>query len=495
MADGIERWGGRHPPLASLWAETWTVLIALVLLLVLRRLVAREARRRASTPAVFLLVALLLRMAVPAVPGSTASVLGLLAVLCLVVGLVGIVVLVVFDVALRRRAIPSVVRDMTQIVAVAIVFVGILFERGFDPVSLAATGGVLTAVVGFALQSTIANVFAGVALPIEHQIGIGDWIEVGGVVGRVHEIKWRATAVVTKDGDTVIVPNNQLITTSVTNYSRPTPAHRAALEVHFSYRHPPNEVRAMLLDAVRGPSGVLQQPPADCFPVRFGESGVTYLLRVWVDDFLTLDPVLGDVRARVWYAARRAGLEIPYPVRTIVAAAAPAEAADDRLAALDRIDLFAPIEGASRARLAGEMREQRFGAGEDVIRQDDPGDSLFIVARGAVDVRVAVDGVRRSIARLGPGQFFGEMSLMTGEPRQATCRAATDTVCWVVDQALFRSVLDAQPSIAEDISGILAERQVELDASKEDLSAEAHARRTHETRSRLLGAIRRAFAA
>ena len=178
----------------------------------------------------------------------------------------------------------------------------------------------------------------------------------------------------------------------------------------------------MLLDAVRGTKGVLQQPPPDCFPIRFSESAVTYVLRVWADDFLTLDPVLGEVRGLVRVRGPPGGPGDAVPDPPIVSRKSAADAADGRLSALDQIDLFASIEGACRGRLAGEMREQHFGAGEDIIRQDKPGDSLFLIAQGTVDVRVAVDGARRSVARLGPGQFFGEMSLMTGEPRQATWR-------------------------------------------------------------------------
>jgi CRP-like cAMP-binding protein len=226
----------------------------------------------------------------------------------------------------------------------------------------------------------------------------------------------------------------------------------------------------------------------------FGDSAIVYALRVWIDDFLRSDPIDGEVRARIWYAARRAGLEIPYPIRTLVG---PSGVAEDegagRRRALDRVDLFAPLDDESRTRVANGLRERRFAAGEDIIRQDAPGDSLFIVDRGLVDVRVHVDGTYRSLARLGPGQFFGEMSLMTGEPRQATCTAVTDTVCYVLDQATFRCVLDARPSLAEEISGILASRHEELTASRDDLSAESLLRRTRETRSRLLDAIRRAF--
>ena len=107
---------------------------------------------------------------------------------------------------------------------------------------------------------------------------------------------------------------------------------------------------------------------------------------------------------------------------------------------------------------------------------------------------MAVDGAHRRIAELGPGQFFGEMSLMTGAHRTATCTALMDTVCYVIDQPAFRCVLDVRPSLAEDISSILAERQVELDASRENLGYEARARRARDARSHLLTAIRRAFA-
>ncbi len=496
--EAVDRLWARFERFAPVWAETWAVLVALAVLVVLRRVIDVDARRRTRTPGIFLLAALVFRACVSLASSTGMAGVGmlrLLAILCFIVALVGMGGIVFFDLLLRRRPVPTVVRDTVQLLTIVAIFVGILYENGLNPVSLAATGGVLTAVVGFALQSTIANVFAGVALPLEGQLGIGDWIEVGGHTGRIREMKWRSTTVVTKSGDTIIMPNNQLITTTVSNYSRPNPLHRTSIHVGIHYRHPPNEVKAILLDAVRGMPGLVNDPAADCFPLEFGESSVTYELRVWLDDFLRLEPVVGEVKTRVWYAVRRAGLEFPYPVRTIVAATAEAQdVTESRVAALERVDLFAPLDAQSRACLAGELREQRFGAGEDIIRQDAPGDSLFIIARGRVEVQVSVDGAHRGIATLGPGEFFGEMSLMTGAHRTATCTALTDTVCYVIDQPAFRCVLDTRPSLAEDISSILAERQIELDASRENLGYEARARRARDARSHLLTAIRRAFA-
>jgi small-conductance mechanosensitive channel/CRP-like cAMP-binding protein len=499
MSGALERLQTQLADMASAWIGTALALGGLVALLGLRAIVDEDARRRTRAPAVMLLLALVFHamagMARRTGTTDAASVLALMAVLFLAIGLTGLAAVLLFDVALRRRPVPGVVRDLAQVVVLAGIVVATLYEYGFDPVSLAATGGVATAVIGFALQGNIANVFASVSLSLERQVAIGDWITVGGATGRVREIKWRATTLVTKDGDAVFVPNNQLMAAEVVNYSRPTSAHRMWVRVGFHYRHPPNEVRAALLDGVRGVPGVLADPAPDCLVVDFADSAVVYALRFWIDDFLRDAPIEAEVRARIWYAARRAALEIPFPIRTIVPAVTGGEEAvvAERLAALDRVDVFAPVDGTCRTRLATEMREQRFAAGEDVIRQDAPGDSLFVIARGSVDVRVSVGGVERSIAVLGPGQFFGEMSLMTGEPRQATCTALVDTVCYVVDQALFGAVVRSRPEITEHISALLAERQTELEASREGLGAEARRRRASETRSRLLVAIRRAL--
>jgi small-conductance mechanosensitive channel/CRP-like cAMP-binding protein len=474
------------------------VIAALLVLLWLRLVLPREARARTQTPTVLLLLALAFRLIGGVLRGlgstGAASVLTVLAILCLIIGATGVASVLLFDVVLRRRPVAAVVRDLTQGVLIAGIVLAILYESGVDAVSLVATGGVLTAVVGFALQSTIANVFAGVALPFEGQVRIGDWVGVGEHVGRVREIKWRATTILTRDGDVVVVPNNQLLTTDVTNFSRPTRSHRMTMTVGLHYRHPPNDVKAVLLDAVRGVPGVLADPPPDAAPLDFGDSAVIYRLRYWIATFSDEIPIDGEVRTRVWYATRRAGMEIPFPIRTIVPSIDQApDVTGLRRTALDRVDLFAALDTESRSRLVADMREQHFAAGEDIVRQDEPGNSLFLIARGEVEVRVSTDGNSRRVATIGAGQIFGEMSLMLGEQRQATCTALSDTICYVIDRTAFGALLAARPELADDVSARLAERQVALEASRERLSTAARERRTRDTRSALVAAIRRAF--
>src|SRR5262249_49096675 len=206
-----------------------------------------DTRYRTRLPTVLLVAGIAFRacawVASTAGGGAPASVLGLLAVFCVLSGFVALAGVIAFDVGFRRHPVPAVLRDLAQLVVLVAIFVSMLYQNGFDPWGLVATGGVLTAVIGLALQGTIANLFAGLAIPLEGEFAIGDWIEVGTHTGRIREIKWRSTTIVTRDGDTVIVPNNQLITTTVRNFSRPSALHRASIRLGVDGRHATNDVR------------------------------------------------------------------------------------------------------------------------------------------------------------------------------------------------------------------------------------------------------------
>ena len=267
----------------------------------------------------------------------------------------------------------------------------------------------------------------------------------------------------------------------------------------FHYRHPPNDVRQVLVEAVRGTPGVLGTPSPDCFPVDYAESAVTYALRYWIADLVDDAAIDGEVRTRVWYAARRAGLEMPFPIRTVLTSATPAEQANvegekaDRVSALGGIDLFAPLALAERVHLASSLRTERFGRGEQIVRQGDPGNSLYLICTGEVAVHLEGDGVRREVATLRARDFFGEMSLMTGEPHSATCTAKSDAVCYVLQHTALRQLLAERSQIAEDLSAVLARRTALLDDQRAGLSEEARARREAEAQSHVLARIRECF--
>jgi len=448
--------------------------LALLGLPILRRLAPRNRRHRGG-PARFLLgLALLLAASAIGVgtmgAASTGNILHLVGLLALVLGLVGMGGLLVFDVVLPRLRIdvPSIVRDLVLVTIALAIGMGFLRLAGLDVFSLVTTSAVLTAVIGLALQSTIANVFSGLGLQLDRTLRHGEWIEVGSRVGRILEIGWRSTRIETKDGDTVFVPNGELVSKEVLNFARPTGTRRMTVGICLHYRHPPNEVRRVLLDAIRDVPGIVNPPAPQCGPTEFGESGVVYALRYWIADVAHDTVIDEEVHARIWYAVRRAGLEIPAPTRTLVSphAAATARAAAERHEhdeALHRLETTAPfsrLEAATRRRCVRGIRRVNFARGEHLPGRGEPGASLHLIDSGEVAVHRRST---RTVATLGAGELVGRRLLSADD--EYTAR--TDVALYEFDDRVLEEILGAEPELEADLAAIAAARQADLAGSGE----------------------------
>src|SRR5262249_25582079 len=193
------------------WAGFFVSFGFLLALLFLRRLLPSEQTKRGRWALLLLILSIIFRIGADstrAMDASTSGFLGFGAVLFLAFGMTGVVTLTLFDIILGRSGlrVPPVVRDVLQALAFAVIVIVVLKDAGVNVVSLITTSAVLTAVIGLALQSTISNLFAGMSLQMDRTITLGDWVQVGDRVGRVAQIKWRSTFLVTRDGDNVIVP-------------------------------------------------------------------------------------------------------------------------------------------------------------------------------------------------------------------------------------------------------------------------------------------------
>jgi small-conductance mechanosensitive channel/CRP-like cAMP-binding protein len=485
-----------------------TALGTLAVLIFLRRRLPRENRDHGSVLQIFLVIGAslaLLRLGLLAVGGGHLAfgrVMAVLSTFFVAMGAVGTLVMAMFEILPARANVhfPLLLRDLILVLAFVVVLFGVLGQSGVDVTSMVTTSAVLTAILGLALQSTLTNLLAGILLHMDRSLGVGDWVQFGTRKGRIAEIHWRSTVLRTTDGDTIIIPNGQLTAQEVHNYSRPSPNHRVWLKIGLHYRHPPNQVRPVLVGAARETPGVLTVREPDCFPVEFGDSAIVYALRYWIDQFDQASEIEGEVRTRIWYAAARAGLEIPFPIHTVIMQGAQAAEAEQRtpdelaarVSALQQVDLFATLESAERELLARGLRRRLFAAGEAMIRQGTPGDSMFIIARGEVDVSLTQAGMNKVIARLGPGDFVGEMSLMTGEPRAATCLAATDVMSFELDHATFQQLLTTRPAVADQMSSLFATRQSHIETKGGEMSAQAAADNA-EHESHLLQRIRSFF--
>jgi small-conductance mechanosensitive channel/CRP-like cAMP-binding protein len=330
------------------------------------------------------------------------------------------------------------------------------------------TSAVGAVVVGFALQDLLGNMLGGLAIQVEKPFRVGQWIAAGNSEGRVAAITWRATKLATKTGNLLVVPNAIISKEVITNYSEPHPSTRLSVDVGGPYHVPPNRVKAVILQALANESRVLQTPPPEVLIADFGGSSILYRARFWIDDFAADELIRDGVRSAIYYALRRQGIEIPLPAQVHHRAAAASSSPAERALAVQQlvasVDLLAPLSDADRMALAQSSQELLFGRGEMIVRQDQPGTSMFIVSSGSV--RVIVEPSGHEVAIIAPGGHFGEMSLLTGEPRTATVVAADDSVVLEITADVFRRLVLSHPAVIEQMSEIVESRQAGLDKAR-----------------------------
>jgi CRP-like cAMP-binding protein len=334
---------------------------------------------------------------------------------------------------------------------------------------LLTTSAVGAVVVGFALQDTLGNAFAGLGIQSEKPFRIGHWIRVADFEGRVSEITWRATKIHTKSGNFVIVPNNIIAKEAITNYSEPDVPTRLAIDVGASYLSTPADVKAGIMEALSQVPRVLKSPPPDALLLSFDGSAITYRTRFWIADYEFDDEAKDEVRTAVFYAFARRGIEIPWPIEVGYEREWPEPDAATRQAERERVlanvDLFARLSDEQRREIAAQSTIRLYGQGEAIVRQGDPGQSMFVVCSGKV--AVVLDPGQREVAVIEKGGYFGEMSLLTGDPRTASVVARGDASVLELDAELFRSLGAADPQAVERIGLAAVARRAELSQVRE----------------------------
>jgi CRP-like cAMP-binding protein len=286
--------------------------------------------------------------------------------------------------------------------------------------------------------------------------------------GEVVEVTWRATKMRTRQGNLVIVPNSEIAKQAITNYSEPAAPTRVTLDVGASYRNPPNEVKAAILEVLAHEPAVLAAPRADVLLVEFASSSITYRVRFWITDPAADDLVRDRLRTAIYYMFARRSIEIPFPIQVqyerVEEPETEAERADRVQRVLSRATLFNPLSTDERRELAHLARERFFGDGEAIVRESTPGESAFVVMAGMVRVTIGSD--QHEVARIREGGYFGEMSLLTGDPRTATVSAAGDCRVVEITAAAFREIALENPAVLEAISTEVARRRAELESAR-----------------------------
>jgi small-conductance mechanosensitive channel/CRP-like cAMP-binding protein len=402
---------------------------------------------------------------------------------------------------------PRIMIDLITAFGTIVALIVIGRRAGFSVAGLITTSAVLTAVIGFSLQDTLGNVMGGLSVQLDKSIAVGDWISLGasGPAGQVVEIRWRYTAIQTRTGDTVILPNGGLVKSQVTILGRRfggPQVTRRQVDFFVDFRTPPTQVITSVERALRAdPVPRMARDPAPmALFIGMRDSYAHFCVRYWLDDLAVDEPTDSAVRIRIWFALRRADIPLSIPASSVFLTQETQErserkAADElarRDGALASVELFRGLPDETRRGLAGDLVYMPFAVGEAITREGDLDDGLYMLVSGEAIVRIGAGAEAREVARLAVGQCFGEMSLMTGEARTASVIAATDAVCYRVDKPAFQRILRETPAVADSIAELLATRRMALEAARDERE-EQKRNRMESAKQDLLGKIRGFF--
>lgn len=414
--------------------------------------------------------------------------------------------LLVFHILLPavRLSPPSILEDLLVILGYVVWGLVRLRYAGLDLSSIVTTSAVITAVIAFSMQDTLGNILGGLALELDNSFEIGDWIKLDDVVGKVVDIRWRSTSIETRNWETVVIPNSVLMKSkfSVLGKRSGLPEQwRRWVWFNVSYRNPPSQVIEIVqkaLDSADIP-GVARQPVPNCIMMDFDKSSARYAVRYWLTDLANDDPTDSLVRTHVYAALQRAGINLPFPEADIhvfkegekLFEARHSREIARRLETLHKVDLFRYFSDDELNTVAERLKHALFVKGDAITRQGAVAHWLYIVTEGEAEVVLETETCNRSIGTIQRGSFFGEMGLMMGAPRSATVIAKSNMECYQLDKESFEGIIRSRPSIAEEITQILTERQTGLTQVKNGLAEEQ--RSQAECQTEILQKIRSFF--
>jgi branched-chain amino acid transport system substrate-binding protein len=412
---------------------------------------------------------------------------------------------------------PTVIRQFSRVVFyVTLSALIVHFVYGKSVMAFLTALGAGGVVIGLAAQRLIADVFNGLAINADRPFKIGDWIAVhvpdeGQVDGKVVAITWRTTVVRTATDCEWVIPNHDIGENPVKNHWRPDKYSWLRAEVVLDFETAPEKVFRILQTAGKS---VLMKPgfDPDCDPHvliwEVEDRGIRYALLVRFNAFGEAGSERTG-RSVVIRAAldhlRNSGISPTFDKHDVYISPLPKRGLstrnlEDVSLIVSKMAMFDLLSSEELDELIKRSHRLEYLSGHELIKQGDSGDSMFVVLEGLLSISITIpdedsdpsSGKTKEIVvgHLGPGEFLGEMSLMTGDPRSASVHASTNGVCFEITKEGMTEVLENRPDLVEPISQVIADRRIQMmRASKSGAKVEE----TEGMASQLMGRMRNFF--
>ncbi len=374
----------------------------------------------------------------------------------------------IFSTAFRSSAyeFSSLLQNVLSIIVYIVAFF-IIFNSQFPGVDLAAlftTSTILGVIIGLALQDTLGNLFAGLAMQADQPFQIGDVISIPTKgTGVVDNISWRGVKIRTFQNKFLIISNSVLGKEAIEVAPR---ENLNARTVFFNtvYTNSPAKTIQTVRETVRQIENVSQKIRPIVRVRDLGPSGIDWEIKYWLEDYSKYNDTDALIRQRVWYAFQRERIEFAFPTQTIhienkAQDETFVENTNDIFERLSNVAIFAPLSDEETQKLATSSRVRVFAPDEAIVRQGQKGKSMFVIHKGSVKVQIKEDDTAKTLNVLREGDFFGEMGLLTGEPRTATVTAEEETEVLEIDNLCLKPILEENPPLVASFSRIVEERR------------------------------------
>jgi small-conductance mechanosensitive channel/CRP-like cAMP-binding protein len=390
----------------------------------------------------------------------------------LIVSIVRFANYLIFSTAFRSNEykISSLLRNVFSIIIYIVAFF-VIFNSQYPKVDLAAlftTSTILGVIIGLALQDTLGNLFSGLAIQADQPFQIGDVISIPTKgEGVIENISWRGVKIRTYQNKLLVISNSVLGKESVEVAPRDNLNARIVF-FNTLYAHSPAKTIQVVREAVRLVENVSPKLRPVVRVRSLGDNGLEFEIKYWLEDYTRYNDTDALIRQRVWYVFQREKIEFAYPTRTLHVETKTQdnvfeETDNEIIERLNGVSIFAPLSDEETRRLADNALVRVFAPDESIVRQGRNGDSMFVIHRGAVVVQAKEDGVLKDLQNLREGDFFGEMGLLTGEPRTATVTAKEETEVLEINNLCLKPILEDNPDLVKVLSGIVEERRASLD--------------------------------
>ncbi|MBF0273368.1 MAG: mechanosensitive ion channel family protein [Magnetococcales bacterium] len=360
------------------------------------------------------------------------------------------------------KALPQLVIDLTGalifFIGICIIF-SMVFKR--DITALVATGGASVMVIGLALRDMLLSAFTGILLNVEKPLKPGDNVKINDKWGgKVDKITWRATYLLTRNEETLIIPNLTLANAVIVNFTTPDARARRNIEVVIDFDTSVDSAERILYAAVLGAMGVTYVSPPSVTAIRIERDGVVYLVTYIISNYGDRWKADHMVIKSILQCMRDAGITVSFPKSEFIQSQGRVPIANrslDTLRLVQQCRVFRQLPATVCKRIAATMSERYFAAGATIVKAGEQRDSLFIVGEGMVKRTLTDrDGTKLVTERFIATEAFGLRALFCHQPQVATAIAETAALVYEFDRKALAVMIAEEPSLVDACSHSLA---------------------------------------